>query len=141
MKTKSKNFGNRRSLYLSFGLFNQIRDQIVMKNTTKIYFVLFMPALILPMIVQTYFSTNNQCCADLVLYIIYLRIIYSLLKKKIYNNGFHNVNGRTQGKSNRSTHNMRSRTHVKTGHGNTCSFNRTGSVGGRFQGGQRGGHR
>ena len=85
MKTKSKNFGKRRSLYLSFGLFNQIRDQIVMKNTTKIYFVLFMSVLILPMTVQTYFSTTIQCCVDLVLYIIYLRIIYSLLKKKISN--------------------------------------------------------
>ena len=57
------------------------------------------------------------------------------------NNGFHNGNGRTQGKLNRSTPNMRSRTHVKTGHGNTGSFNRTGSVGGRFQGSQRGGRR
>lgn len=35
MKTKSKNFVNRRSLYLSFGLFNQIRDTRVTKNTTK----------------------------------------------------------------------------------------------------------
>ena len=83
MKTKSKNFGKRRSLYLLFGLFNQIRESIVTKNTTKIYFILFVSVLILPMTVQTYFSTNNQCCADLVLYIIYLRIIYSLLKKKI----------------------------------------------------------
>ena len=57
------------------------------------------------------------------------------------NNGFHNGNGKTQGKSNRSTPNMRSRTHVKTGHGTAGSFNRTGSVGGRFQGGQRGGRR
>ena len=57
------------------------------------------------------------------------------------NNGFHNGNGRTQGKPNRNTHNMRSRTHVKTGHGNAGSFNRTGSVGGRFQGGQGGGRR
>ena len=45
MKTKSKNFVNRRNLYLSFGLFNQIRATIVTKNTTKIYFVLFMSAL------------------------------------------------------------------------------------------------
>ena len=57
------------------------------------------------------------------------------------NNGFHNGNDRTQGKPNRSTPNMRSRTHVKSGHGNAGSFNRTGSVGGRFQGGQRGGRR
>ena len=47
-----------------------------------------------------------------------------------HNNGFHNGNGRTQGKINRST--MR----AKTG-----SFNRTGSVGGRFQGSQRSGRR
>ena len=44
MKTKSKNFGNRRSLYLSFGLFNQIRATSVTK-TQQIYFVLFMSAL------------------------------------------------------------------------------------------------
>ena len=36
MKTKSKNFVNRRSLYLSFGLFNQIRDTSVTKNTTNL---------------------------------------------------------------------------------------------------------
>lgn len=51
-------------------------------------------------------------------------------------NGFHNGNGRTQGKPNRSNYNMRSSTHVNAG-----SFNRGGSVGGRFQGGQRGGRR
>ena len=56
-------------------------------------------------------------------------------------NGFHYGNGRLQGKPNRSTPNMRSRTHVKSGHGNAGSFNRTSSVGGRFQGGQRGGRR
>ena len=52
------------------------------------------------------------------------------------NNGFHNGNDRTQGKPNRSTPNMRSSTRVSAG-----SFNRGGSVGGRLQGGQRGGRR
>ena len=51
-------------------------------------------------------------------------------------NGFHYGNGRLQGKPNRSTPNMRSSTRVNSG-----SFNRGGSVGGRFQGGQRGGRR
>lgn len=49
---------------------------------------------------------------------------------------FHNGNGRLQGKPNRSTHNIRSSTRVNTG-----LFNRGGSVGGRLQGGQRGGRR
>lgn len=49
---------------------------------------------------------------------------------------FHNGNGRPQGKFNRSTPNMRSSIRV-----NTSSFNRGGSVGGRFQGSQRGGRR
>lgn len=52
------------------------------------------------------------------------------------NGGFHNRNGRQQDKTNRSIPNMRSSTRVNTG-----SFNRVGSVGGRFQGGQRGGRR
>ena len=51
-------------------------------------------------------------------------------------NGFHYGNGRIQGKPNRSNYNMRSSTRVNTG-----SFNRGGSVGGRLQGGQRGGRR
>ena len=50
-----------------------------------------------------------------------------------HNNGFHYGNGRLQGKPHRSNYNMRSSTRVNTG-----SFNRGGSVGGRFQGGQRG---
>lgn len=61
-----------------------------------------------------------------------------------HNDGFHNGNGRpikSQGKPNRSNYNMRSSTRVNTGHGNAGSFNRGGSVGGRFQGGQRGGRR
>lgn len=49
---------------------------------------------------------------------------------------FHNGNGRPQGKFNRSTPNMRNSIRV-----NTSSFNRGGSVGGRFQGSQRGGRR
>ena len=56
-------------------------------------------------------------------------------------NGFHNGNGRLQGKLNRSTHNMRSSTRVSTGHRNAGSFNRGGSIGGRLQGGQGGGRR
>ena len=55
--------------------------------------------------------------------------------------GFHNGNGRLQGKLNRSTPNMRSNTRVNDRRGNTGSFNRGGSVGGRLQGGQRGGRR
>ena len=55
--------------------------------------------------------------------------------------GFYNGNGRLQGKPNRSTHNIRSSTRVSTGHRNAGSFNRGGSVGGRVQGGQRGGRR
>ena len=55
--------------------------------------------------------------------------------------GFHNGNGRLQGKLNRSTPNMRSNTRVNDRRGNTSSFNRGGSVGGRLQGGQRGGRR
>ena len=55
--------------------------------------------------------------------------------------GFYNGNGRLQGKPNRSTHNIRSSTRVSTGHRNAGSFNRGGSVGGRLQGGQRGGRR
>lgn len=55
--------------------------------------------------------------------------------------GFHNGNGRLQGKLNRSTSNMRSNTRVNDRRGNTGSFNRGGSVGGRLQGGQRGGRR
>ena len=55
--------------------------------------------------------------------------------------GFHNGNGRLQGKPNRSTPNMRSSTRVNDRHGNAGSFNRGGSVGGRLQGGQRGGRR
>lgn len=55
--------------------------------------------------------------------------------------GFHNGNGRLQGKPNRSNYNMRSSTRVNAMHGNAGSFNRGGSVGGRFQGGQRGGCR
>ena len=51
-------------------------------------------------------------------------------------NGFHYGNGRTQGKPYRSNYNMRSSTRINTG-----SFNRGGSVGGRLQGGQRGGRR
>ena len=51
-------------------------------------------------------------------------------------NGFHYGNGRTHGKPNRSNYNMRSSTRV-----NSMSFNRGGSVGGRLQGGQRGGRR
>ena len=54
---------------------------------------------------------------------------------------FRNGNGRLQGKPNRSTPNMRSSTRVSTGHRNAGSFNRGGSVGGRLQGGQRGGRR
>lgn len=50
--------------------------------------------------------------------------------------GFHNGNGILQGKPNRINYNMRSSTRVNSG-----SFNRGGSVGGRLQGGQRGGHR
>ena len=57
------------------------------------------------------------------------------------NNGFHNGNGRTQVKPNRSSTNMRSSTRVNAGHGNAGLFNRVGSVGGRLQGGQRGGRR
>ena len=52
------------------------------------------------------------------------------------NNGFHYGKGRTQGKPYRSNYNMRSSTRVNSG-----SFNRGGSVGGRFRGGQRGGRR
>ena len=55
--------------------------------------------------------------------------------------GFHNGNGRLQGKPNRSTPNMRSSTRINAGDGNSGSFNRGGSVGGRLQGGQRGGRR
>ena len=55
--------------------------------------------------------------------------------------GFHNGNGRLQGKPNRSTHNIRSSTRVSTGHRNAGSFNRGGSIGGSRQGGQRGGRR
>ena len=55
--------------------------------------------------------------------------------------GFHNGNGRLQGKPNRSTPNIRSSTRVNAPHGKAGSFNRGGSVGGRFQGGQRGGRR
>ena len=55
--------------------------------------------------------------------------------------GFHNGNGRLQGKLNRSTPNMRSNTRVNDRRGYTGSFNRGGSVGGRLQGGQRGGRR
>lgn len=55
--------------------------------------------------------------------------------------GFHNGNGRLQGKPNRSTPNMRSSTRINAGYRNAGSFNRGGSVGGRFQGGQRGGRR
>ena len=55
--------------------------------------------------------------------------------------GFHNGNGRLQGKLNRSTPNIRSNTRVNDRRGNTGSFNRGGSVGGRLQGGQRGGRR
>ena len=51
-------------------------------------------------------------------------------------NGFHYGNGRTHGKPNRSNYNMRSSTRV-----NSMSFNRGCSVGGRLQGGQRGGRR
>ena len=54
---------------------------------------------------------------------------------------FHNGNGRLQGKPNRSTPNMRSSTRINAGDGNSSSFNRGGSVGGRLQGGQRGGRR
>ena len=56
-------------------------------------------------------------------------------------NGFHYGNGRLQGKPNRSTPNMRSSTRVNDRHRNAGSFNRGGSVGGRLQGGQRGGRR
>ena len=56
-------------------------------------------------------------------------------------NGFHYGNGRTQGKPYRSNYNMRSSTRVSAGHRNVGSFNRGGSVGGRLQGGQRGGRR
>ena len=42
---------------------------------------------------------------------------------------------------NRSTPNMRSSTRINAGDGNSGSFNRGGSVGGRLQGGQRGGRR
>ena len=56
-------------------------------------------------------------------------------------NGFHNGNGRLQGKPNRSTPNMRSSTRVSTGHRNAGSFNRGGSIGGSRQGGLRGGRR
>ena len=55
--------------------------------------------------------------------------------------GFHNGNGRTQGKPNRSTPNMRSSTRINAGDGNSGSFNRGGSIGGSRQGGQRGGRR
>ena len=55
--------------------------------------------------------------------------------------GLYNGNGRLQGKPNRSTHNIRSSMRVSTGHRNAGSFNRGGSVGGRLQGGQRGGRR
>lgn len=57
------------------------------------------------------------------------------------NNGFHYGNGRLQGKPNRSNYNMRSSTRVNDRHGNAGTFNRGGSVGGRLQGGQRGGRR
>ena len=50
--------------------------------------------------------------------------------------GFHYGNGRLQGKPYRSNYNMRSSTRINAG-----SFNRGGSVGGRLQGGQRGGRR
>ena len=75
-----------------------------------------------------------------VLYKTELRL-HELDSNTFYKIHFHNGNDRTQGKPNRSTPNMRSRTHVKSGHGNAGSFNRTSSVGGRFQGGQRGGRR
>ena len=55
--------------------------------------------------------------------------------------GFHNGNGRLQGKPYRSNYNMRSSTRINDRHGNDSSFNRGGSVGGRLQGGQRGGRR
>ena len=42
---------------------------------------------------------------------------------------------------NRSNYNMRSSTRVNNSHRNTSSVNRGGSVGGRLQGGQRGGRR
>ena len=54
---------------------------------------------------------------------------------------FHNGNGRLQGKPYRSNYNMRSSTRVNDRRGYTGSFNRGGSVGGRLQGGQRGGRR
>ena len=56
------------------------------------------------------------------------------------NVGFHNGNGRPQGKPNRIIHNTRSSTRVTVGHGNAGSFNRGGSLGGRFQGGHRDAH-
>ena len=54
---------------------------------------------------------------------------------------FHNGSGRPQGHPNRSVPNMRSSTRVNASHGNTGSFNRVGTVGGRPQGSQRGGRR
>ena len=53
----------------------------------------------------------------------------------------YNGNGRIQDKPNRNNYNMRSSTRVNNRHGNDSSFNRGGSVGGRLQGGQRGGRR
>ena len=55
--------------------------------------------------------------------------------------GFYNGNGRLQGKPYRSNYNMRSSTRINAGYRNGGSFNRSGSVGGRLQGGQRGGRR
>ena len=55
--------------------------------------------------------------------------------------GFYNGNGRLQGKPYRSNYNMRSSTRINAGYRNASSFNRGGSVGGRLQGGQRGGRR
>ena len=52
MKTKSKNFGNQRSLYLSFGLFNQIRDTSATKTQ--------------PNLLRTVYICINSCdeCTD-----------------------------------------------------------------------------